>query len=51
MAAAFSAAFMTPMMAGDLGGLDDAQLGEALRAVVHDILAPVAVRPRRVRSA
>lgn len=39
MAAAFAAAYTTPMI------VDDAELGAGLRTVVHDIL-----RPRRARS-
>jgi AcrR family transcriptional regulator len=39
MAAAFSAAFVTSMLANDVfGGVDAAEFGAALRGVVHDIL-------------
>jgi AcrR family transcriptional regulator len=41
MAAAFSAAFVTSILASDVfGGVDAAEFGDTLRSVVHDILRP-----------
>jgi AcrR family transcriptional regulator len=41
MAAAFSAAFVTSILASDVfGGVDAAEFGDTLRGVVHDILRP-----------
>jgi hypothetical protein len=41
MAAAFSAAFVTSILASDVfGGVDAVEFGDTLRGVVHDILRP-----------
>ena len=41
MAAAFSAAFVTSMLAGDMfAGVNSEEFGDTLRSVVHDILRP-----------
>jgi len=46
MAAAFSAAFVTSMLAGDVfGEMSSQEFGDSLRGVVHDILRPS--KPRR----
>jgi AcrR family transcriptional regulator len=52
MAASFAAGFATIMMAGDVfDQLGTAEAGDMVRAVIHDVLAPVREAPDRSESA